>query len=57
MLGQSRLANNMNQLAKAANSGSLPVTPETEEALLNAVREVAYMRTLLIQALDVDVVP
>lgn len=57
MLGQSRLANNMNQLAKAANSGSLPVTPETEEALLNAVREVAFMRALLIQALDVDVVP
>jgi hypothetical protein len=33
------------------------VTPETEEALLNAVREVAFMRALLIQALDVDVVP
>ena len=57
MLGQSRLANNMNQLAKAANSGSLPMTPETEQALLMAVREVSYMRALLIQALDVDVVP
>lgn len=51
MLGQSRLANNMNQLAKAANSGSLPVTPETEAALLTAVREVAHMRSLLIEAL------
>lgn len=57
MLGQSRLANNVNQLAKAANSGSLPLTPDTEEALLTAVREVAEMRALLIKALDVDVSP
>ncbi len=28
-LGESRLASNINQLAKAANSGSLPVTPDT----------------------------
>lgn len=57
LLGQSRLANNVNQLARAANTGSLPVTPDTEEALLTAVREVAHMRALLIQALDVDVMP
>ncbi len=57
MLGQSRLANNVNQLAKAANTGSLPVTPDTEEALLTAVREVSNMRALLIQALGVDVSP
>lgn len=57
MLGQSRLANNVNQLAKAANTGSLAVTPDTEEALLTAVREVAHMRELLIQALGVDVMP
>lgn len=57
MLGQSRLANNVNQLARAANTGSLPVTPETEEALLTAVEEVAQMRALLIQALGVDVMP
>ncbi len=57
LLGQSRLANNVNQLARAANTGSLPVTPETEEALLTAVREVSNMRALLIQALDVDVSP
>ena len=54
MLGQSRLANNVNQLAKAANTGSLPVTPETEEALLTAVHEVTRMRQLLIEALDLD---
>jgi hypothetical protein len=57
MLGQSRLANNVNQLARAANSGSLPVTPDTEEALLTAVYEVGQMRALLIKALDVDVMP
>lgn len=57
LLGQSRLANNVNQLARAANTGSLPVTPEIEEALLTAVREVANMRALLIQALDLDVSP
>ena len=54
LLGQSRLANNVNQLAKAANTGSLPVTPETEEALLTAVQEVTRMRQLLIEALDLD---
>ncbi|MGF1623944.1 MAG: plasmid mobilization relaxosome protein MobC [Alphaproteobacteria bacterium] len=31
-LGRSRIANNLNQLARAANSGSLPVTPETVQA-------------------------
>ena len=54
LLGQSRLANNVNQLAKAANTGSLPVIPDTEAALLTAVAEVSHMRQLLIQALDLD---
>src|SRR5688572_29055181 len=39
-LGASRLASNLNQLAKAANSGSLPVTPETENALQAACRDI-----------------
>ncbi len=30
-LGKARLANNLNQLAKAVNTGSLPVTPDTEK--------------------------
>ncbi len=38
-LGSARLANNLNQLAKAANAGSLPVTPETEQALKAACDE------------------
>lgn len=47
-LGQSRVANNLNQLAKAANLGSLPVTPETEGDLRRACAE---MRQLLLEAL------
>ena len=57
LLGQSRLANNVNQLAKAANTGSLPVTPETEEALMSATADINHMRQLLIQALDIDARP
>src|SRR6056297_437597 len=37
-LGQSRLSQNMNQLAKAVNTGSLPVTPETEAEIKEACR-------------------
>lgn len=50
-LGQSRLASNINQLAKASNTGSLPVTPDTEKALRNACNDVRVMRMLLMQAL------
>lgn len=50
-LGESRLASNVNQLAKAANSGSLPVTPDTEKALQDACGDVRAMRILLMQAL------
>jgi hypothetical protein len=54
MLGQSRLANNVNQLARSANTGSLPLTPDTEAALNEAAADIAFMRTLLIQALRLD---
>lgn len=54
LLGQSRLANNVNQLARAANTGSLPVTPDVESALLSAVGDVSEMRQLLIQALNIE---
>lgn len=57
LLGQSRLANNVNQLARAANTGSLAVTPDTEEALMSATAYINHMRQLLIQALDIDVRP
>jgi hypothetical protein len=50
-LGEARLANNLNQLAKAAHIGSLPVTPETEKALRDACAEIHHMRSLLMRAL------
>ncbi len=50
-LGSARLANNLNQLAKAVNTGSLPVTPDTEKAILEACREVQWMRDTLVAAL------
>jgi hypothetical protein len=53
-LGQSNLANNLNQLARAANSGSLPVTPDTEQALQLAAAEISQMRLLLLQAVGLE---
>jgi hypothetical protein len=50
-LGQSRLSANLNQLAKAVNTGSLPVTPETEAQLKDACREISEIRNALMQAL------
>jgi hypothetical protein len=50
-LGQSRLSSNLNQLAKAVNTGSLPVTPETEAELKQACREVSDLRDELLRAL------
>ncbi|MCR9122963.1 MAG: hypothetical protein NXH91_11900 [Phyllobacteriaceae bacterium] len=50
-LGTSRLSANLNQLAKAVNTGSLPVTPETEAELAEACREIADMRADLLRAL------
>ena len=50
-LGRARLANNLNQLAKASNSGSLPVTPETEKALIEACEGIQYIREQLVKAL------
>lgn len=50
-LGSSRLSSNLNQLAKAANTGSLPVTPETEAELREACAAVLVMREELLLAL------
>lgn len=53
-LGQSRLANNLNQLARSANTGSLLMDGETERLIAEAAADVAEMRRLLMQALRVD---
>lgn len=53
-LGQSRIANNLNQLAKQANLGTLPVTPDTEAELNSAAADIAAMREMLVKALGLD---
>ena len=50
-LGASRLASNLNQLARAAHAGALPVSPAVEAALRDACRDIAAMKALLIAAL------
>ena len=50
-LGASRLSSNLNQLAHLANVGALPVTPETEAELCEAVTVVQDIRRLLLTAL------
>ena len=52
-LGRSNLANNLNQLAKANHSGSLPLTKETEEMLREACADVEALKKLLIEALGI----
>lgn len=56
-LGKGRLSSNLNQLAKAANCGALPVTPETEQAIDQACRDVRWMRDTLIAALGLKAMP
>lgn len=50
-LGQSRLSQNLNQLAHATNTGSLPVSPEVEAELRQACADVKAMREELMRAL------
>lgn len=51
MLGNMRLANNLNQLARAANIGALPLTPEVEADLAQACAAVIAMKAELMRAL------
>jgi hypothetical protein len=52
-LGSTRTANNLNQIAKHLNQGTLVVDPDLEADLKRAVAEVAWMRTTLMKALGV----
>lgn len=54
LLGRSRLANNLNQLAHTANIGALPLTPETEAELHAALDTVRDLRRLLVAALGLS---
>lgn len=50
-LGQSRLSQNLNQIAKAIHVGTLEVTPQTEAEIVAACGAVALMRADLMRAL------
>lgn len=54
VLGRSNIPNNLNQIARAANSGSLIIGPDVRTALLSACADVAQMRRLLIAALGLE---
>ena len=51
VLGQSRLSSNMNQIAKAAHLGTLPLGDELEDELSAACSDIREMRDALIRAL------
>lgn len=53
-LGRSRLSNNLNQLAKAANCGLLTLTPEVKTSLLNACADIRHIRMALMKSLGLD---
>ncbi len=53
-LGKSRLSSNLNQLARAVNTGTLPVLPETESDIKQACQEVMAIRADLIRALGLE---
>tara|TARA_R110001592_G_scaffold27763_1_gene102619 strand:+ start:5646 stop:6074 length:429 start_codon:yes stop_codon:yes gene_type:complete len=52
-LGKSRIASNINQLAKAANSGSLPISKEIINALNESVSAIKWMRETLIKGMGI----
>jgi len=51
LLGASRMASNLNQIAKHLNQGTLIVDPELDNDLKAAASEVAWIRSTLLQAL------
>ena len=55
LLGQSRIANNLNQLAYHANIGSLVIDDESKAQISKAYEHVISMRDALITALGMQV--
>ncbi len=51
LLGQSRIASNLNQLAKAAHMGTLPVGDRVERDLEEACAHIAAIKGCLVDAL------
>lgn len=52
-LGRSDLARSLASLAESARLGTLPVTPETESAIARACRDIAAMKSALMDALGI----
>tara|TARA_R110001606_G_scaffold399304_1_gene584245 strand:- start:18796 stop:19140 length:345 start_codon:yes stop_codon:yes gene_type:complete len=52
-LGQSEMADSMRELARCAQLGMLPVTPETESAIRQACVDIAEIKSLLMKALRI----
>ena len=53
-LGQSRIASNLNQIARAIHTGVIVVTPEIESELVEAVLHIAAIRKSLVEALGLS---
>ena len=53
-LGASRLSSNLNQLAKASNTGTLQVDTDTQHSLNKACEEIQSMRQTLMSALGLQ---
>lgn len=54
LLGQSRIASNLNQLARGLHTGTLPLDDELARDLREAVDHVAAIRQALIEALNLS---
>ena len=54
-LGNSRLASNLNQIAKAANMGALPLTEDLVAELHDACRDIKVMREVLLKNLRIKI--
>ncbi|MEO1190263.1 MAG: hypothetical protein AAFY02_00775 [Pseudomonadota bacterium] len=52
-LGQSQLAQSLNDISRAAALGALPLTPETDALLAQAARDIAAIKALLMTALGI----
>ncbi len=54
LLGKSRIPNNLNQIAKGINTGTLIVSPDTERHIHDAYRMVLWIRKTLIEQLGLN---
>ncbi|MEM6357254.1 MAG: hypothetical protein AAF844_16455 [Pseudomonadota bacterium] len=54
VLGENRLVQNVNEMAKAVHTEALPVNPDTEADLDRACDDIRAMRQALIEALGLE---